>query len=292
MTAFVKNNFPTDWTLETDEEGYRDYKLQWLVLTDGKLYGPDYALTAPGMPTPGASLNVGNTVDPWCFYQRKGSAKLVKREANRQVWDVTTTFTNRPVKRCETAQFEDPLLEPHQVSGGFNKYSAEALEDRNGNAITNSVLQRIKGPAIQRDFNRPTVNLKMNVSWLDLAFLAEYVDAVNDATWWGQPARTIKCSEFTWERVLHGTCNFYFTVAFTFELKADTWDFAILDEGTKMKVPGSAPPRYVAYKDEREENATVLLDGNGNPTGVPFYNEFRVYQEKDFSAVGWPASLL
>ena len=280
--------YPRDWSLEMNDDGHRDYTVFWPVQTTSVYDGPDIAITAPGLPTPGASLAIGNTIDPWAFYQRKGSAKLIKSRGNRKFWDVALHYTTLPTKRCQTNKIENPLMEPHRVSGEFRKYTAEATEDKDGDPLVNSAHERFKGPVVSRDFNRPSIHLEMNVAWLNLTVLAGYVDAVNDSTWWGQSARKIKCSEFDWQRVLYGTCNYYFIAKFTFELKEDTWDFKVLDEGAKILENGEA----IQYKDTREENTTTLLDGSGQATTTPYYHEFRVYPEKDFSTVGWPASLM
>lgn len=289
-TARVKN-----WSLDTDEEGHRDYTVTWGVETDNPMDGPDVAFTGAGLPTPGASLNIGNTVDAWAFYNRKGSARLRKVDANRKAWDLVTVFSSRAPKRCNTGAFEDPLLEPHRVSGDFAQVMDEALQDKDGKPIDNSSEQRYTGALVQKPTSRPIVKLQMNVAWIDLAWMAAYADAVNSDVWWSQAIRTIKCTVGPWERRNYATCNFYFVVNFTFELKRDKWDYVLMDEGTRVKVAGSTPARYTQYKDEREENGRTLLDGDGNALaagGTPVWNTFRVLKEMPFAAVGWPASLM
>lgn len=295
MTASVIGGAPYDWDLQIDEEGHRDYTLSWRVETDDPADGPDYALTASGLPTPGAYLNVGNTTDQWAFYQRKGSARLQKREDRRTTWNVQTVFSTRPNRRCQTSAIEDPLLEPHRVRGGFVKTTREATQDKDGDPLTNSAGERFRGPVVQVVDSRPTVELEMNVSWIDVPFLSEYVESVNDAAWWGMASRTIKCTDFTWEQVLYGACYKYFQVAFSFELKVDKWDLHLLDEGDMVAIGGTSPVRYKRAKDEYEELVHVLLDGSGNALASgasSVYLTKRVLREKDFSAVGWPSTLL
>lgn len=294
MTA-VATKGPSNWTRDDDEEGHKDYTITWPVVTTNALDGPEVAWTASGLPLPGASLNIGNTVNAWAFYNRKGSARLKKVEANRKLWELTTVFTTRPANRCTTNAVGDPLLEPHRVRGSFNQVMEEALRDTSGAPVDNSAEQRYTGAIVQIPRSRPVVELEMNVSWINLAWMAEYADAVNSNVQWSQPVRTIKCTVGPWERVLYGTCYYYFIVRFTFELKYDKWDVVLLDEGTRVKVAGSSPVRYHQYKDELSENGRVLLDGAGNKLaagGTPVWNTFRILREKDFSVVGWPSSLL
>ena len=284
-----------DWHLDTDEEGYRDYTLIWQVQTAGPSYGPDYALFAPGMPMPGAALNYGATVDPWAFYQRKGSARLKNRGSRRDVWLATTIFSTRPIRRCQTNRMDDPLLEPHRVRGGADQFIREAIEDKDGDPILNSANERFRGPALQDEDGYPTLEIEQNVAWINLPLLAEYRYSVNNASFWGMPARTIRCKTFTWERVLYGTCYFYFRVTTTFQMNEDTWDLELLDEGDMVKIDGTSPPEFRRAKDKFEENVRVLLDGSGNalpPGDPPVYLNKRVRKEKDFSVVGWPVTII
>jgi len=286
---------PYDWYKESTEEGDEIYTLKWKVETTAVSDGPDVAWTAAGLPVPGASLSYGGTVNPWAFFQGKGSAKLLKQEVNRKWWDMTTVFSTKPIRRCNESRTNDPLLEPHKVNGSFSQIMEEAIYDKDNAVIDNSAEQRYTGAIVQSARVRPVVELEMNVAWINLAWMAEYADSVNSNVQWGQPVRTIKCTVGPWERVLYGTCYYYFVVRFTFELRYETWDVKLLDEGTRVKVAGSSPARYVQYKDEREENGKTLLDGSGNALaagGTPVFNTFRVLREKDFSTVGWPASLI
>jgi hypothetical protein len=124
-------------------------------------------------------------------------------------------------------------LEPQKISGTFAKYTKEAVFDRNGNAIVTSSWERMKGPEVEFDHNRPAVRVEQNVVALDLATVAPMIDTVNDATLWGLAERTIKLTNFAWERKLYGSCNFYYTRVFDFDIDYNTWDRNLLDEGTK-----------------------------------------------------------
>lgn len=283
-----------NWSCDVDEEGHREYPVDWLVQTGGPAYGPTWALAASGLPLPGASLSIGSTTDSWAFYQRKGSAKFLKRESRRDVWIVTTVFSTKPARRCQTDSIGNPLLEPAKWKGGTAKYTVESSVDKDGDPLLNSANQRFTGPIVQTVRTHATISLEMNVAWFDLAFLAGYVEAVNDATFWGLPARTLKCTDFDWTQELYGTCSKYYQVAFGFEINPDTWDLSLLDEGDMVKIAGTTPARFRRAKDEFEENVRVLLDGAGNAleAGDPeVYLPFRVKQEKNFSAVAWPAAL-
>jgi hypothetical protein len=285
--------YPFDWSKETTEEGDETYTLQWHVETTSPTDGPDVAWTAPGLPYIGASLAVGGTVNPWAFFQGKGSAKLKKVDANRKFWDLTTVFSTKPVKRCSSSKVDDPLLEPHRVKGSFTQVMEEALADASGNPIQNTVKQRYTGSVVQTPKCRPIVELEMNVSWINLAFLADYADTVNSNIQWGQAVRTIKCTVGPWERVLYGSCFYYFVGRFTFELKTDKWDLHLPNLASRERVLNSSPWTYKSYKLADEENSKGFVDATtGYATATANFLDFRVLKEKDFSVVGWPASLI
>ena len=103
----------------------------------------------------------------------------------------------------------------------------------------------------------------MNVAWINLAWMAEYADAVNNAVWWSQPARTIKCTIGPWERVLYGNCYYYFVVRFTFELRYETWDFSIRGIGRRDTCwparPAWAMTDFANFKTANEENTLGMV---------------------------------
>ena len=284
---------PVDWSKSSDEEGNETYTVLWRVETTSTADGPDVAWTAAGLPIPGSSLAIGNTINPWAFYQGRGDAKLTRVDASRKIWDLTTVFSTKPSRRCQDSRVSDPLLEPHRVKGSFAQVMEEALADKDGNPIQNTVKQRITGPQVQIPRSRPVVELEMNVGWINLTWMAEYADAVNSNVQWGQAVRTIKCTVGPWERVQYGNCYYYFIVRFTFELKADKWDLHLPNLANRVRVTGTDPWQYKAHKIADEENSTTFVDATtGYATTTANFLDFRVLKEKDFSIVGWPATLI
>lgn len=289
---------PYDWSKATEEDGNETYTVKWKVQTTHALDGPDVAWNAAGLPLCGSSLNIGNTVNPWAFFQCKGDAKLLNVEASRKLWDMTTVFSTRPNRRCQDSKISDPLLEPHRVKGSFAQVLEETRVDKDGNPLQNTVLEPYKGPECQFVHSRPVVELEMNVAWINLAWMAEYADAVNSNVQWSQPARTIKCTVGPWERVLYGTCSYYFVVKFTFELRYETWDFQPWNRATRYVLPGKTAPwdpdtDFANFKTATEENTIGMVAATtGYATTTANRLNFRIFRERDFSIVGWPPSLL
>ncbi|HYE70405.1 MAG TPA: hypothetical protein VD932_02655 [Aquabacterium sp.] len=293
---------PLDITGDIDAEGYRTYKVRHKV----RLNSGETALTAlltPGLPLVGSTWSlsamglVSSEVDPWVWCHPEMSAKKLGRETESGgIWIVEQTFSSKPLKRCASYQYDNPLLEPQKVSGDYRMSRIEATHDIYGRPITNSSHEQITGPPVEFDDGSPTIRIEQNVANLQLDLLTEMQNTVNAYPMWGLPARSIKLSKVSWERKLHGACQVYFTRKFEFDCAerkqvrvkgspiASTFDRQIADKGTKVlhgkwgttglweliNINGSPPDpsnpsHFDRYKDKNGELATVQLDGHGKP---------------------------
>ena len=211
MTATLNSAGPRTWGGDRDEEGHRTYRVEHLVETDNHLDGPQIVMNTPGLPVIGSFWSFGNDIDSWAFcYPDMKVTILKEKEGDKNFhWRVGQKFSTRPLKRCQDETVEDPLLEPQKISGNFVKYTKEASQDRFGNMIKNSAHEIYRGPQVEFDHNRPTVRVEQNEPLLGLETFTEMVDTVNDTTLWGLTKRKIKLSDVSWERKVHGVCDFY-----------------------------------------------------------------------------------
>lgn len=294
-TALAGNGGPRILEGERDEEGHRTYMVTHIVRGAAGSDGPAEVMQCAGLPAIGDTWSMlnGNDVDvwAWCTPYMKVTIHQAREGDPVEYWAVQQKFTTKPMKRCNTAQIEDPLSEPQKVSGSFVKYTKEVYKDRFGRWIRSSSHEQIRGPQVEFDSNRPTVRIEQNVLSLGLSTFSQMVDTVNDSTLWGLPRRCIKLSNVSWERKLYGVCTYYYTRSFDFDIDYNTFDRTVPDEGTKclngrwatedeissgitgwvlVDVDGSPPDKtnplhFVRYKDRNGENARVMLDGNGLP---------------------------
>lgn len=288
---------PLSWSLDANEEGHRDYKLRWLCLATSADDGPFTVLQASGLPTIGSAWSIGNDSDPWAFcWPNWKVTQIIDGEQNLH-WVVEQPFSTRPLRRCQTTTIGDPLSEPAKISGSFLNYTEEATTDYLGNPLVSSSWEQLRGPLVERDACRATVNIGLNVLTLPLAGYTAMMNTLNDATLWGLAARCVKLSGVTFERNLYGTCSYYYTINYAFDIDFNTHDRELLDEGTRVLVGSgtlSNPLHFVAYKDLTGENSRVILDGAGNAwngVGSPgtFLNQ--KYAESNLLLLGIPASL-
>lgn len=274
------------WGGERDDEGHRTYTIAHRIRTTEYDDGPAIVMQCPGLPATGATWNFGNDIDVWafCYPQMKVDLYKQKPGSKHKHWLVTQKFGTKPLKRCQDAAIEDPLLEPQKLSGSFLKYTKEVFRDRFGNYIKSSSHEMIRGPQVEFDHNRSQVNISQNVASLELGLIASMIDTVNDAPLWGLGTRRVKLSEASWERKYFGSCDVYYTRQFGFDIDFNGWDREIIDEGTKALhgemrggdwvvtnfegggVPDrNNPKHFVRIQDEKGNVMRMILNGLGEP---------------------------
>lgn len=311
MSASKKG--PWGWELDVDEEGHRTYTIRHTVLTSDPDDGPYAVFNCPGLPLPGVPWNFGNDADPDAFCYPNmvvRPTRDVKVTEKDKVWETEQKFSTRPLKKCSDQQITNPLNEPPKLRGSFTKFKKQVAFNRNGFPVVNTAYQPIVGPETEFDDNRPTVGITMNIPTLPLGTIAQMVDTVNDGTLWGLGPRRIKLSNVSWERLLYGTCNFYYTVTYEFEVNFNTWDRIIASKGTVKAPDGSAPAvkdadgmittgpvldptDYEVVKDKKGEKLVeVYLDIDGQPTRPHLATPILIsyYEESNFLTLGIPTS--
>ena len=318
-----------DWGMSRDEDGHRTYSISWKIKS-AEADGPAQVIFATGLPAVGASWSFGNDYDAWarCYPTTKISP-MVTGEKGR-FWKLEQTFSTKPLRRCQDDSIEDPLLEPAKVSGSFVKYTKEATKDLNGDMIETSSHEIIRGAQVEFDGNRPTVRIQQNLATLGLGTLAEAVDTVNLYTLWGLAPRCLKLSNISWERLLYGTCTYYYSRTLDFDIDFNTFDRKVRDQGNQVlygrwgtddpadhpndvwvlqDIDGAQPDpdnptHFTQYKDRDDENAVVILNGAGLPsnakwvygagtpaaTGDPGEIDINYYPEVDFLLLGIPST--
>lgn len=298
------------WSLSRDEEGHREYKLRSKIkMAQPGLDGPGMALRTPGLPLPGSWWIVDNDVDLWAWCRPTASVQPFQQNEGEpvQYFIVENTFSTKPPnwkeQRCQDQEITDPLLEPPRISGDGVKYTEEATKDRFGNPINNSAWEQLRGPQVEFDRNRATIKIIQNVATIEQAYLlpAQFADCVNTSPIWGAPYRSVKLSNYKWERRFYGQCYVYYNRELTFDIntKVDPetgqvvsgYDRDLLDEGTQAlnghwdsttggsgnwildNIGGQPPSRFnpahfVRLKDKNGENIKRVLDGFGKPITV------------------------
>lgn len=295
---------PLTWSMDVDDDGYREYRVVHIVRMSSVHDGPYLALLTPGLPTPGSVWAFGNDLDAYAYCKpSRGITIHQEKEGDpNRFYRIESTFTTKPMSLCQDQSVDDPLLMPVKKSGTFLSKPKEFTHDRWGNPLLYSSHERIQGPAVEFDNARATVDMEVNVANLQLSLLASAMNHVNTATLWGMASRTIKLSSIGWEEKFYGACYIYYTWKLGFEVDAAGFDHDEADQGTKVingywerdpnalvldptdpnfgqsawgtyqprKIAGDwpdhlNPAHFIRYKDWNGENTRVLLDGLGKP---------------------------
>jgi hypothetical protein len=254
-----------------DEDGYREYWADWLVYVDGEVEGPQGAMFATGLPLAGSAYTLPapcTDYDPWAFTSPQRDVKkhpnYNEGEGAPDWYIVTTHASTKPKRRCNSTEIENPLNEPHKISGGYNKVSKERLYDKDGKPLLYLTFERIRGPVVERRTGLPTLTIEVNIPSMPIGALTPAVECVNDAPWWGYAARKVRFMDVTWSRKLYGVCFFYFTATYTFEFNHLGYDLPILSEGMKT-LKDADPP--IDIEDAKPTDFEFIRDGNGDPIG-------------------------
>jgi len=297
------------WGVQCDETGHRNYRARFTVRSTNADDGPFMAMQCPGLPTIGSPWIFGNDNDPWAFCWPNWSASPFYDGEKNLFWYVDIPFSTKPMSRCQDTSIENPLDEPPRVGGTFVKYTKEASRDRHGKLLKSSSHEMYKGAIAERDYNRPTVDIEITLLILPLSIFAGMIDSVNDASLWGLGPRMIKLSNASWQRHLYGTCTFYYTVAYSFDIDFKTFDRRAVDEGTRFLPPWidpmgidtttgkfnwEVPSKYIVIKDGDGENlGKTLLNGQGGQLvdiDAPIVHTFELYDESNFLLLNIPTS--
>jgi hypothetical protein len=287
-----------DWWLDRDEDGYREYKIKWLLVSDNYFDGPANVHLCPDLPAVGSIWAFDNDLDlqVWCRPQME-VRPLLTGEPNRH-WYVTQTFSNKPLPRCSDADPGDPLSEPPEIGGTFVKRMRELAADRHGNPLVNSAWQRIVGDLVTVEEPWPTVTITRNVATLNqyLYWTIAKTAPLNDSTLWGLPPRHVLFSNYYWSRKYQGNCAPYYSL--TMEFEVGEWDRWYQDKGTVVLKTGGNPDNDDDFEIARSptdgHTREVFLDGSGGKlaAGDPVVEvELELLDDSNLLLLGVPASL-
>lgn len=271
---------------ETDDDGHLTISITYGVR--GELNdGPLTALLTTGLPQYGNYYEFFDEDHQWAYCTPKASVKVrdAKDGEKPRHFEVTKTFTTKPLKRCGDQKFEDPMTEPPKISGGSVKQSEEATLDRFGKPILTSSLEQIRGKEVEFDANRDTIKIEMNVpSFAYVAMAILMRNCVNNFPLWGLPPRCIKLSGTPWSKEYYGLCYTYYKLTLEFEvwtvsdpvtgLTTSGFDREILDEGTKA----------LNGEFDKTTGEYVLLDINGDPPNPKDPTHFKKFTDRQGNA--------
>lgn len=238
MATFIRDGQRT-WGGQIDADGHRTWEITFLTEGDAG-DGPAQHVQTPGLPQPGDIWAYDNDIDIWAWF-RVGPTNIRQLppaglgSQDHTFFEITHTASTRPPdnsgpggggggkddkgarKKCADAKIEDPLSEPPATSGSSIRYQEELSRDWRGKPLRYTSFEPIRGAQATFDRHRDQVIVEQNMLNLDYELVRSCMDKLNDAPLWNLPARCWKLSDWSWQRKLYGTCNFYYTRRLTFE---------------------------------------------------------------------------
>jgi hypothetical protein len=275
------------------------------------------------LPVVGQAYNFGVLEnDAWAFCTPELNIAAhpgVQEGDPHQDWIVTQKFSTKQSWRCNLTPIENPLLEPFQLSGGYSHEQFETHIDKDGVVLQHPTEEPITGPVTEVKRSFPTIEFTANFPFIDVPLFSDLVNRVNDSVLWGLPPRTIRLSDVRWERMVYGSCFYYFRVTYSFEISTATADIPALEEdGTngaiETVVVGFDPvieatgmlrnsgraveegeiPWEIAKNEEGELIGPVMLDSKGfqvSSKDDQYIRVLRLAKEGNFLLLGIPAIL-
>lgn len=326
---------PIYWDLDVDEQtAHRTYVIRHKVKCDPG-DGPFEVYNCPDLYKPGDVWDLGKNIlidnlddfDPWAWCTPYMKITPVETNEIPQNYIVEQKFTTKPLPQCQTSVIEDPLLECYKISGGFNRTTKEAAEDRFGAPVMNSAFEPFHGAAVEFEHNLPTVTVQQNVADLQFDLICDMIDTVNATAVWGFTPRFVRLSKVQWERKFTAYCEVYFERTLEFVVDTNTHDRQIADVGQKVLqgkwgkanqpeagrwiveiISGSPadptnPSHFMRAKDIRGEPIKIVLNGAGLPalvtvdragvlsnSGPQGTINVEYYDESDFFELGIPTT--
>jgi hypothetical protein len=275
-----------------EAEGDLDYlgrftaKEVFKVVSSNRTDTPAVILTAVGLPQPGQTFSSGTTIT-WF----KGSrAKRVSFLADGgTLWHVTVDYG--PYDAAEANPPGPPTEWPIRYRWEAVEFERPAVSDVNGDLITNSAGHPPESPWMVEDARQVLVVQRNElVSTYDPLLADTFKNRLNDATWNGAAALTVKAKPITTGDAVFSQAidDWYFPVLYRFEYKPEGWTAKFVDRGYAELVSGSPPKlRTITDSNGQDLKEPALLNGSGarltNPSpGNEVYREYDVYFTADF----------
>lgn len=272
-------------TASIDKAGVRTYSEQYQVISDTQI-PPTAARNAVGI----------SRFDAYAFdpAAKCVSITCAQKSGDEQskIWTVTYEYTT---------ELEDvtavPTEREYEYQWSTEKWTQPVDFDINGDPVVNTINDFFAEP-IEREQSRPILTVTRNeAAATDIAALKlAYEDRVNDDTFIGAPARSVRLTDISAssqkDTLPDESTVVYWRVSYTFMFKLDEygWDIKVLNNGFHCIDDEISADDYSPCKtaDGQSSGEYMLLAEDGTrlePDGTPFPLVFEVYEEADFDSL-------
>lgn len=257
----------------------RTYTRHWQAETDSAAIGPKAVREACPVAI-GQPYDDGTETDPGSFCQSISVTEDTEA-ADGLRWLVTAEYG--PLNVLEFS-VQAPLDQRPTIRFDKEVFQEPATKDIDDEPVVNSAGDPFD-PPIMLDRRWPIMQIVRNEPSYSPLLANDYCGTINNAEWFGRPAKEWKCLDITGEEAVDPDGHRYWVVSYVFQLKRDTWVERVMDVG------------YNELDDD--DNRIKILDKNGSPVGSPWplnedgtkkaageaaeFLEFKLLPEVDFS---------
>ena len=199
----------------------------------------------------------------------------------------------------------DPFAIPPQVSWGSAKREFALLKDVNGKPIRNTAGDPFD-PPLTREITTPVLTIVRNEPTFDPLTVTKYVDTTNGTVFLGFDTNVVKCADVVSKRDYHADYGYYWEVTYSFEVRPVRYDSTgrLTDNGWVREVLNAGLREIDVVSGDRQQiiidqhvvTSPVLLTQGGVYIEAlgddPYYLEFQIYPQLDYSIFNFPDDLL
>lgn len=253
-----------------------DEVYHYLVETDSVTADRIDVLGVSGVPIVGTTLSAGG-------YAVCRTVDAVRRPDQRQLWDITATFSSDVDERQSSASVSgDPTTWVPIYETKFERLQEIATKDYANAAIANSAGQPFENGIIRSLFIPVWEFFQFEASSVTDETVIERNETVNDAVFKGRTQHTLLCT------VMSSVIGFYYgsrrrLTKYSLRYNVKTWKHKRLDVGTVYLEGGVHKP----YLDDNGNVILGALNGAGakqTPGTAPAVREFAMYPEVTFTS--------
>lgn len=215
------------------------------------------------------------------------SRKVSNDPADPRQYLVDVSYTSQ-FDQDPASTNEDPLSRPAIWSFSFERATKAVREDLDGNALDNSAGVPFD-PPVEVETSIPIIKIDINKASFSYASIATLQDCVNDATWNGFAAGTVKVRGVEVKQQFENN-QLYWSYSWTLAVKWDGWQAKILDQGFH-ELDDDGEPKLIRDAFGNPLPHPSRLDGDGNKleSGEPsVFLDFTTCRTANFSTVPIP----
>lgn len=208
-----------------------------------------------------------------------------RKTDNPHVWEVTASYTSDSSNPAQNT--DDPLARAPEVQWAIEKYRVVPTEDEDGEPYTNSSDEPVEG--IEVDRLRLVLTWSRNVEVFSQDNVFHWADHVNEAEWFGFPARTAKLEDDRGEGPKFENGVNFWKETLVIKIDPAGWKTRYLDQGFREIVAGAY--RVILDTAGRPLTTPALLNGSGvklAPGSDPVFIERRTFADLDFTVLHIP----